>query len=221
MAVKTKAKAKKAPIKRRKVNIFLERKKELLQELKQLEIIEESNKAFSKMSKANQRVAIAKDVIMTIKAKKIKISQGSYVTNDELSEEIGNYEKPVELQKLLAKVDEPCEVCAKGAMFICDIMRRNDFKVSDNTNIEDERIISKRLSQYFPQQQLDLIECAFEEGVQQDYTKTLSIRNDDGNWIYSEIAKEAMEFGERYKRSEDRLIAIMKNIIKNNGTFKP
>jgi hypothetical protein len=35
------------------------------------------------------------------------------------------------------------------------------------------------------------------------------------------LAYDAINFGERYPDADERLEAIMKNIIKNRGTFKP
>jgi hypothetical protein len=170
-------------------------------------------KTFSKMTKAEKRVAIAKDVLIQIK-KGISIpTTDNYFGG--LSGKICNltYEKE-ELQNILP--ESKCEVCAKGALFIADILRRDNFQIDRNTNIYGGTI-HKRLTDIFTRNQLDLIETAFEKNVIEDENKYLVI-----NYVErTEVAKAAIRFGRRYTTEKNRLIGIMNNIIKNKGIFIP
>lgn len=94
-----------------------------------------------------------------------------------------------------------CNVCAVGAMFLADIARRNKYSVtpySDSfTDKEDYCEFNRgqvlhRLRDLFSNAQLDLIETHYE------YEWCQAIPDD-----------------------ELRMNAIMENIVKNNGTFKP
>jgi len=193
-------------------------------------------KPFSRLSKKDKKITICQDVIDQIKTKKIAATHGTYFTlpvSNDLSKTKGK-----ELQTILKETKEPCEACAIGSIFICDIIKRDNFAVENGhieqfkdyywqgddliptirkTEIEirsDEMV--DKVSDYFSELELRLIETAFEREVITDVDGKLK---DDDDWD-TNLALKAIRFGNRYEKDENRLIGIMKNVIKN-GEFKP
>lgn len=112
-------------------------------------------------------------------------------------------------RKALAKIatrSKPCSVCALGALFIGSVDKFNklnfDFKGQD---YQDREKILTNLNSSFSQEQLVLIEYAFE------------------CWLDPDTKKPGPPaiFGSRYSNDTTRLRAIMNNIITNKGTFIP
>jgi hypothetical protein len=66
------------------------------------------------------------------------------------------------------------------------------------------------LLRYFTLNQIQLIEHTFEGGIGAVYWDSDHSMVNKSHAFYS-----------RYPDSKDRLLAIMKNIVENNGTFKP
>jgi hypothetical protein len=190
------------------------------------------NANFKKLSPAQKRVAIAKDVLIQLQLKKYMATAGTYFSTDALP-----LDKTNSLQHSFNKM-ESCDVCALGACFVSGVRLADKIKVDaiidEGTIIEDgETEVSsdyisasastmhEYLDGIFDEQQLALIECAFEGS---------DIQGVD-NWSDRE---RAIAFGEQIRMQceeddnceygkRDRLILtkIMKNIVKNNGTFKP
>lgn len=178
------------------------------------------------MTKAAMRVQIAKDVLALLKKKKISAEHGVYLsTNDPAWDALPvdvNPEKKVEAPK-------KCEACAIGLCFVAALNRYNDLKIKElsvnlgtvfkrgqrhectQLSVEREHMV-EYLAPWFTTKQLDMIEHAF-EGI--DFAR-VSNKN--------EIAR-LEEFHRKYagdmSAANDTVIAIMKNIIKNKGTFKP
>jgi len=176
-------------------------------------------KSFSKLTKAEKRVAIAKDVLKWIKVGMIRPEHDGYFEmDDKLKTKIDSIEGKKELQELLPGTT--CNVCAKGALFIADIMKRDNFTTKNLSFIGNCTIV-KRLDGIFSENQLNLIETAFEKNIIHDNKDLLSYKNDEGYYHNSSLGQKAIDFGNKYDEPEERLIAIMKNIIKNKGTFKP
>ena len=176
------------------------------------------NEYFNSLTPAKKRVAIAKDVIANINAKKYVACMGSYVNiyNTNLDSQ--------SLQKVLPQVT--CSVCALGAMFVSDVKFNNNFNVGDSTTSK----IDNQLSKYFSKGQLALIEIAFErfDTIYDDDEEELRIEN--GYYSHISLKKlkiteddvsSAIKFYNKFDTSEETLIAIMENIIKNKGKFKP
>lgn len=162
-----------------------------------------SRKRFESLTKAEQRVEIAKDVIHRIHMSKMKVTCGWYMQGPK------DYNSP------------NCKVCALGAAFISTINIANSYELkripsvfSRNDFYSEREDLTKLLSRYFSKKQIDLIEEAFEMdrwiGVMDDCFGTPSEKG---------IAAE--EFGKQFKKAEDRLLAIMQNIVDHKGTFKP
>jgi hypothetical protein len=89
-----------------------------------------------------------------------------------------------------------------------------DFEVELNDGgfdylVENKGSISNGLNTFFSPTQLALIELYFEGG--------------DGAWTPRSAAEAARVklWYETYSTARSRLLAIMQNIVDNNGTFKP
>lgn len=162
-------------------------------------------KKWSEMTDSEKRVTLAKDVISQLKKNKLNACSGTYLMIINLD----NVEDNEQLNKVLKK-QGTCEVCAKGALFISHIMRNNHFTVGDyySCRKNDNEKIKERLDSLFSLSQLELIEKAFEG------------ESHDNELKDSTLIDLANEFHYYYEDDEERLIAIMNNIIENKGTFK-
>lgn len=159
-------------------------------------------KKFNSLNKAQKRVAVAKDVLKHLD--EMRIVTGSYVTID-LND---LYVFGKSLSKAFPKIRSDCEVCAIGACFLSIV------GIVDNigaTKIDwgyDKCDMIDHLKLVFSQNQIGLIETAFEKRIIDDNYKSY-------RGLY-----DAVVFGLDYDNDKDRLRAIMKNIVKN-GIFKP
>lgn len=171
------------------------------------ESIIKSNEAFEKMSNAEKRVQIAKDVILRMEAEQLLAYRNSlvfFIQNDEIldvNDEI--YYKPLK-EIINDDTSVTCEVCAKGAMLISYVGRVNDFSMEDCNPDGDEKIL-----EFFTKRQMDLIEIAFEMT--------------EFSWhdLKESAIEKAKLFGSKYDNSNERLRAICENIIENKGFFRP
>ncbi len=152
---------------------------------------------FQTLSKAEQRVAIAEDVIKALRIGKMIASKGGYfiVQGTRISNNVNEM-----LQ------DGSCEVCAVGALFASEIMKTNEI-VAYGTQVKS------RLVKYFTRDQIQLIEAAFEE----DYTYCSNKTSVEESIKASNFCRNKL----KYYNTRDSMIVIMKNIIENKGTFIP
>ncbi len=94
----------------------------------------------------------------------------------------------------------------------CKIQRFGSHVNFENGTTESS--IKTRLKGIFSALQLDMIEAAFEKAV---------IVNGNALGAYNQPTLKAIkciEFGKQYPKQDERLVAILKNIIKH-GSFKP
>ena len=83
--------------------------------------IEKQNKAFHRMSKKRQRIAIAEDVLLQLKMKRYIATTGTYEdiilsTGERLSNDRLSYGE--DLQMCLLTRTQECNVCGLGAAFL-------------------------------------------------------------------------------------------------------
>lgn len=156
-------------------------------------------------------VAIAKDVLKQIP--KLTVAQGTYINfdNDVAQSDVEGQELQALLPKLMK--GKACKVCALGACMISHVRLFDKFKIPEAGYAGDSIALSDGdfrddLVASFGERNLSLIECAFE---MDDY-------HGDADLDDKEVA---VTWGEQYDKSDDRLRAIMKNIIANNGEFLP
>ena len=177
------------------------------------------NKAFWAKSKSEQRIAVAKDVIASIKSGFYKAETGTYFAVINLKKEIES--PPIKLDKAISELKNKgasCEVCGIGGCFTSLIKLGNNAKTEDflgasidnydGIHDDDMRVLLRKV---FSSQQLTLIECAFE--------RTTILEDKIG--VRHKLKENAADFGCQYDSDKDRLLAIMQNIVHNNGTFKP
>lgn len=173
-----------------------------------------------KLTKAEMRVAVAKDVIAQIKAGRYEVQTGAYFN---ISERVSDFFRGLfglgikdvgkeQMKDYMKEITaEPCTVCAKGAAFLSYVKLFNKTPMSrifdgDGDFFGDADPTDNGFDLFGDK--AEMMEAAFE--------------GDDINGVLSEAALEkALDFNARYGDAESRLIAIMKNVIKNNGTFKP
>ncbi len=166
---------------------------------------------FNESSKAERRVIIAQDVLKHIVTKEYFINKGAYLRLPEELFIFKNVKK--KLQSLFGQINQ-CKVCALGAIFMskCSI---NDGQILGDSVLDyrgDDTLYYTSLRKHFSNRQLVLIESAFE---MEDDMSSMS-RYQGGIDCIKSIA-----FGKNFSDSPERLTAIMNNLIKNKGTFKP
>jgi len=140
-----------------------------------------------KQTKARRRVAVARDALRQVQAKKMVATSGLYA---QLGKDVplNAINDGKEFQKFVKHVK--CQVCARGALFISTVRKEDSFAPGQAFRGIARATIDTRLLGLFSSGQLEDIEDFFEGGG-------ASIFPDDTG----------------------RLVAILKNIIKNKGTF--
>lgn len=155
------------------------------------------------MTKKELRIAVAKDVLKSLRI--LLVTPGVYVKTVEVRP-ITNFIS-TNSQKSASNLQKHCKVCALGACFLSLVKIDNKFDFASNVEAVDEYsfkryvepgALFRRLEKVFSAPQLYLIEAAFE-----DWDPDLVV------------------FAPDITAPTDRLRAIMKNIIANDGTFKP
>lgn len=185
--------------------------------------VAKKNAEFAKMTKKEQRISIAKDVLAQIRAKRIIAQTGVYF------QPARGYEhrtKRVDMQKPVAETlatVESCQACALGSLFACAADVVPSLKVVDtyvgqtlqNWTHDDsvrttfrQQDTFKALTPFFSEAQLHMIECAFETAVV------------SGN-IRRPQRGQCERFNEGISSPKTRLRRIMNNIIRNDGLFVP
>lgn len=158
-----------------------------------------ARRAFEKLSSAEQRVAIAKDVIAQLDAERFEAAPGTYVEFSRGAR--ANKERQV--CELTA--GRTCEVCALGALFVAGVERADKLRVKDLVYGTERGVLRgldgndcrAYLERFFEYDQLAEIESAFE-----CWGAGLKTR-----W--------------RLLPPDERMRRIMANIIKNYGEFVP
>lgn len=197
---------------------------------KKVKEIQKNNENFEKASPSEKRVLIAKDVIRGLKSKRLVSMQGVWlcVENDGELFDPDETDKKTELKKVLDKIPS-CNVCALGGIFVSAVRRFNKLKCSKDLANPDYARMLPYLKRFFSEKQIRLIECAYEQGDGFVYAHTYGTSYGDGREFICEaksVAEKkltyyAMKFGRAIEDAADRMVAIMKNIIDNGGTFVP
>lgn len=185
-------------------------------------------KTKKRLTKSQMRVAIAKDVISQINSKKLIPTPGVWICDpkmggldqhiDNLIDEAMDDSKndtcnftEFNARDFTKKVNR-CEVCALGSIFVSSVNLYNGvhFENGDEALESFNDLSLSPLSKYFSEESLALIECCFE--------------GEDGAH-YNSTSEKEFAIGIAYNRSfrlpKERLIAIMKNIVRNKGDFIP
>ncbi len=186
----------------------------------------------TKLTKIQEkRVAILKDAIAQVKAEKYEVQAGmGYVDEGtgnlpdfyeatQLCELFtGKQAKDVELNKYLDNVitkENPCQVCAKGALLLSSIRKFNNFSLQDAADTSLNTLAGEDGGTYeiFGEENADKMEEYFECNDPE-----LDI---DGNEVDYYDENRNHQWSDSYLDDTDRIIAIFTNAIANKGTFKP
>jgi hypothetical protein len=119
----------------------------------------------------------------------------------------------VQFSTLMDKVittQTPCGVCAKGALFLSSIRKFNHFSLAESCEINDRA--DESVKELFGKHNADLIEAVFED----DFTIAKVNFKDSEVDYYSDFLELWVE---KYPNPDNRLEAILKNLIKNRGIF--
>lgn len=175
--------------------------------------------------KKEWRIAIAKDVLKQLQLKKLEVGKGGYLFGN-----VGSCPTSGSVKEHLKEVKSSCKCCAAGSMLLSFVKFHNKLDLSeiiDNNyysypttifNINRENVVSSaRLGKFFSQYQLDLIETAF-EGYQFG-EEHLTEKDETAAEIFHYIYKKSKDSD--YDDYRNLLMAIMKNVIKNEGIFCP
>jgi hypothetical protein len=184
--------------------------------------------SFSRLSRAEKRMTIAKDVIAQIKRGKYIAEKGTYISDittpkleDSWGSKVEGFEEK-DVQKNFSKI-QSCTVCALGACLMSSTKFANQLVFEDVDSVDADSMVknekvNKLFKSLFSPEQLFLIEEAFEgdnEGCSSRVGKMMGAR------VPKKLLKKSVKFFDESGEDEHRLISIMKNIIKNKGTFKP
>ena len=168
--------------------------------------VAKNNAKFRKLTKAQKRVAIAKDVLLQLKARRINARTGQYLWAKGTPDPYGYYNTASTV--LTA---QSCNACALGALF-CGLL--------DNTEDHPGHVVTvdirNTLAPYFSSRQLGDIESAFEGGDGFGGSRTAHLHFQAQAYADGYVG---INFFPKWENDEDRLRAIMNNIIRNKGKF--
>ena len=204
--------------------------------------IKQRTAAFKAASAAGKRVLIAQDVITQLKAGKFVATEGTrqvVIPRDRLDDNgdrvrlapikdkdgdedyYATDDRSVQELVLGDEVAE-CQCCALGGMFLSCTLFNNKTTVEEANDIDiGDGILNNEgfdngLHKFFNKGQLMLIEVAFEVD-----NGGFGLTDLEDVGLTERVYERAMEFGGRRLDAHSRLLAIMNNIAKNNGEFKP
>jgi hypothetical protein len=161
------------------------------------------------------RVQIAKDVIAQLNAKRFTAAPGVYLHSRSLSEACDANPQAAANRENIGK----CSVCALGAVFVAVAERHNHISVRDAIFGSSNMLvdyIDNRVG--FGRGQMRLMECAFERCTLGSGAVT---RKDAIAAVAFASKAIAASRAVRQSDAEKIMRAIMRNVIANNGTFKP
>lgn len=174
------------------------------------------NKEFEKLTAAQKRVEVAKDVLEQLKTNQYTPNTGFYINI------VSNCEESDDIQSHFSEVRR-CEVCQIGAIILSVTRFRNKLTFGDvgtNMYYMNHDKINEILKGIFTADQLLLIEHAF-EGYD-PFADRYSIEGMDNDIdLTPQEIERITDFRSHYRKSNTLMRAIMENIIANKGTFKP
>lgn len=162
-----------------------------------------SVRKFKTLTPGGKRARIARDVIAQVKAKKVIPANSGYLNlrgfgyskNEDIS--IGG---------ALGGEETTCQACAIGAMF-CGLVG-NDSTSNINGDTFFGATLRTKLAKFFDLETLSNIESVFEGST---------------DWVTSSMMQPTVDYltlFDKYETPENRLLAMMSNIVKNRGNIK-
>lgn len=193
--------------------------------------VEKKNKEFTKLTKPQQRIRIAQDVIKHLNTAKITAESGVYFDLDLVQPRKNQVreviKKGISLQELIqSEKAESCRTCALGGLFFSAVYRANQYNTKEDVVPGVALHICGKdakdnLSNYFSHKQLAFIESAFEE-IPMNYGIPREVKmNGKSLQKAADYFNDDPNLPSRTTEADDyKLRNIMKNVIKNGGTFK-
>lgn len=175
------------------------------------------NLRFHFMSREDRRIAIIRDALAQVRAKQYSTEELAYLHSDEWI--------TYPLEDLIVSGDS-CFVCARGALFLSNVrcFDKYDGVVSNDLPFEKE-------TEYFAYEELAIVEAAFEGFNLSSTLDHIPLEDDDAAYpqVLSAVEAEYLKYGtaniqaysEDFPSREDRLIAILENMLDNGGVFIP
>jgi hypothetical protein len=159
-----------------------------------------------------KRIKVLKDALSLIKSRSLIATTGSVFSG------LALYDVKGQLKGYLSKhlsSGKKCTVCQRGALLCSLVLNDNSFKTVDLLDQGPfssqagkwNSKIDKRLSKIFSDEQIAMMETAFEVGLNRAF-------------LGEEKYLKAKSFA-TYGIAEERAIAILENAIANRGIFKP
>lgn len=200
------------------------------------------------MNKQQRRkcVAVAQDVVAHLNL--LNVARGTYCEGNMPSpsntDDFVTYDGNDQASLYIDGMSKNCRVCAVGACFLSYIRVYNKVPLNQfigiyGTSIDSGESFSleytdmaRILHDIFSSPQLQLIEAAFEQSAindncvannENDYDTgdTFYYDHDEDTKVTLEEMNAAEKFGNKYDVADERLKAIMKNIVANDGEFIP
>lgn len=188
------------------------------------------NAIFLALSRAEQRVVIAQDVLSQL-GTRIIAESGTYLESSDLDESAEN--GTAQVQKEFEKV-ESCTACAIGSMLLCGVDRANAVTVKQLGIFGGGEVsgdgAKRYLRRFFSNLQLCMIESAFENSdfgtrypqVGYGHAKVeLAVTFGNNVNTLTELVNQPVAYENEVSEDENRLRFIMQNIVANGGTFRP
>lgn len=179
-----------------------------------------------KKTKVERRIAIIKDAIAQLKARRYRAVSGSYIVLPKFITDVASKDPLASAQKLFSKLSSTrfCEVCAKGSLFISLVNRENELPACEIPR--NDHAITTRLTEggLFSSKNIALVEIFYESWNVNRYAdhKTGSIvqfSKREAKLLNSKV--EALDRKYIVNSREAKLLYILRNMLKNKGVFKP
>lgn len=190
--------------------------------------INRRNKLFANASIREKRVLIARDVLSQITNQHFVPRRGRFISPSKNKYGGFSARRGENLREAVLKSDLVCDCCALGSLMLSCTLFNNNIPIEDQFTydlgytLDRKEEIPNSFNKYFSLTQLVLIENAFELG--NGFWCIDSGNLSTGDKIRKKNKKEvikAIAFGNKFPDVKDRLVAIMYNIIANDGMFKP
>lgn len=172
-----------------------------------------------KMNK--KAIAVATDVLsrlryLNVKAEYYLYSKEWHGEEWQQRQDNSGLDREKDAQDDVRAYEKNCSVCALGACLLSYVRKYDNVKNDELLDICGNRhdIVYDLLSDVFSEEQLSLIESAFEQDSK-------GIFDTWDELVVGEGADNAIAFGKRFTDDKKRLRAICKNIVANKGNFVP
>tara|TARA_R110000868_G_scaffold1729_1_gene13860 strand:- start:956 stop:1504 length:549 start_codon:yes stop_codon:yes gene_type:complete len=169
------------------------------------------NNIFTKATKKEKKILIAKDILANLKLKKYIANSGSYFDKATLGDTIG-YES--DLQENFNKI-ENCYCCQLGACLLSSTKFQNKLTPDDLSGSNSSSW--KQLLNIFTIRELAIMEQCFEGG---SYFDQSIVAYDTFQYVLdSDLKEKCDDFQYHFDSDEDRMKAICNNIIKGKQIY--